>query len=657
MSSKTRPVKVHNAAFLLERLAADCAPLQEYRELTQNAIEAIRARPDRQGQVIWDVDWRLVESRGVYKLCVIDSGVGMGPEELQGYINDLSHSGSLQGLDKNFGVGAKITAGVRNPCGLAYFSWKEDRGAAIQFWRDPDSLVYGLRQFEGPEGTFAHWRPIGNDLKPDAITSTGTMVVLLGGSEGENTALCPAGSPYPSHWLARYLNTRYFRFPEGVRVRVREFGRREPVEWPRTPTGAMAEGSQLREVHGQSAFLERGAQAFGQVVLEDATVRWWLLRDEDKLRDQRHFFNASGHVAAIFQDEIYEPKTGAAGQRMLQQFGILFGSSRVVLYVEPTPKVGTLGANTARSTLLVDGQRLPWDRWAERFRERMPSEIQEMMNAILDGADTRSHREAIRQRLQSVRELYQLPRYRRTNGGSVCTEGAAGGLPGERGDAGNRGNSPSGCPGGRRRDDLYGDILRPDGDPAQPIRPAIVEPQTQWIRLADRTREPGQLEDRAARYLRDQHELLINGDFRVFEDMIRRWTKRYADIPGAPEIVRDVVREWFEQQLVEAVMGVRSLRGSAEWSDDDLAVATSEEALSSVVLPRWNVHQQIGRALARKLGAGLEAAAYVWALLRRHQAPNRAPGTLSAYWASTQHSQFRGRRHHDSARPGTCLRE
>ena len=37
-------MKVDNTAFLIERLAKDCAPLQYVRELTENSIQAIQAR-------------------------------------------------------------------------------------------------------------------------------------------------------------------------------------------------------------------------------------------------------------------------------------------------------------------------------------------------------------------------------------------------------------------------------------------------------------------------------------------------------------------------------------------------------------------------------------------------------------------------------------
>jgi hypothetical protein len=41
ITGTTMPIQLRQPAFLLERLAADCAPLQEYRELTKNALEAV----------------------------------------------------------------------------------------------------------------------------------------------------------------------------------------------------------------------------------------------------------------------------------------------------------------------------------------------------------------------------------------------------------------------------------------------------------------------------------------------------------------------------------------------------------------------------------------------------------------------------------------
>ena len=120
--------------------------------------------------------------------------------------------------------------------------------------------------------------------------------------------------------------------------------------------------------------------------------------------------------------------------------------------------------------------------------------------------------------------------------------------------------------------------------------------------MGDGTREPGDIEDRAARYLNDQNLLLINADFRAFEDMSKRWAKEYKGNPAVIEIVRDAVHGWFEQALVETVVGVKALENSKEWSGEEVQRAVSEEALTASVMPRYHVHNSVKRELGAKLG-------------------------------------------------------
>src|ERR1700738_2692280 len=69
----------------------------------------------------------------------------------------------------------------------------------------------------------------------------------------------------------------------------------------------------------------------------------------------------------------------------------------------------------------------------------------------------------------------------------------------------------------------------------------------------------GFLEDHAAKYLPEQNRLQINADFRVFTDMIERFAKRYPDVPGATSVIEETVCEWFEQTLIETILGVQTL--------------------------------------------------------------------------------------------------
>jgi hypothetical protein len=86
--------------------------------------------------------------------------------------------------------------------------------------------------------------------------------------------------------------------------------------------------------------------------------------------------------------------------------------------------------------------------------------------------------------------------------------------------------------------------------------------------------------------------------------MVKRWVTHYAGtLGGTAKVVEEVVREWFEQSLVETVISSNGLRGSKEWTDDQIDKLLSEEGLTAVVLPRWHIEQSIKRSLGTRLGS------------------------------------------------------
>jgi hypothetical protein len=595
----TLPLTVHNMGFMLDRLGMDCAPLQFLRELTQNSIEAILRTPAKSGEIRWDVDWNRLDlaGDGVYKLAVLDTGDGMTGPEMVKYINQLSSSMQQQSFQGNYGIGAKIAAATRNHAGLIYVSWKDGQGAVIHLWRDPTTGQYGLRQFEHPNGTFAHWLPIEDSVKPEPINDHGTMVVLLGNREEEHTIKAPDGTPSPSRWIAKYLNTRFFHFPKSVTVRARE-----GWENPRSDK----DRNLLRTISGQEAYLREHATDSGTVSLTSAQARWWVLRDEHALTQNSGFVNSSGHTAAVFRDELYEVETGRAGVARLQQFGVILGYNRVVIYVEPNPQKGEeLTTNTARTHLLINSEPLPWADWAEEFRDKIPRGIKELIEEAAANATAHDHRDSIRERLKQISELFRLTRYRPTPTGELLVDEETPRRGGrsllqeiERRTAR---TTKSGGKGGRAGD-VYAVFATESGQPASKVK-ADPFPEVMWVSTKDGTREPGILEDRAGKYLSEQNLLQINADFRVFTDMVDRFCKMYPDLPGARTTIEEVVREWFEQSLVETVMGVQSLEGAREWSNEDILRALSEEALTSAIMPRYHLDFAIKRALGSKLGS------------------------------------------------------
>ena len=588
----TLPMSVANMTFLVNKLGEDCSPLQFIRELTQNAIDGIAQSAAPTGEVIWDVDWNYFDlSQGVYKICCIDTGAGMTGPEMVNYINRLSASIHLQSSTGNFGVGAKIAAAPRNPAGMVYTSWKNGVGHMVQLWFDPVEKVYGLKRWPQNNGEF--WTKVSDDLKPEQISNNGTKVVLLGASDQDNTMSPPPGTPMKSRWVLRYLNTRYFRFPPGYTVRARE-----GWELPRSNT----KHNFLRNVEGQGEWLDRTASSRGVLDLTGARAHWWILKDTTDM-DSGH--NAGGgHVAALFQNELYELVAGRAGLARLQGFGVIFGPNRVVIYIEPTPDTSKiLTANTARTQLLLDGETLDWAGWASEFRAEMPSEISDLQDEIGAQSGNHDHKQAILERLKQIRDLLRFSRFRPAKDGSVMADPDLNALGGEPVASTNAsgGKSEAGKKGGMASD-IYALFAESGLTTAEPVD-VMTEPKVKWMTVEAGTRIPPDMDDRAAKFMLQQNQLLINGDFRVFTDMMDRWSQLYAHVPGAKSTVKGVVEEWFEQQLIETVMSAQGLRRTGKWSMDELEKLWSEEALTAAVLPRWHIDQSIKRSLGAKLGS------------------------------------------------------
>lgn len=591
---KTRPLTVANTGFLLDRMGEDCHPLQFLRELTQNSIESILRTEEKKGEIVWDVDWKILSDNGFYKLSITDNGDGMTGDEMVKYINQLSSSLSEQSFIGNYGVGAKISAATRNHAGLIYLSWKNASGAMIRLWRDPATSQYGLRQLE-IGGQYRHCWEVEDEAKPDIIKEHGTRVVLLGMSEESNTMEAPAGSSSPSRWVAKYLNGRYFRFPEGVTIKARE-GWNLPRE--------NKDSNILRTVTGQEQYLKKHSDTSGKLQLTKAVAYWWILKDAKSISQLSGSFESAGHVAALYKDELYELQTGRAGTARLQQFGVILGHRRVVIYVEPqSDEVMRVTTNTARTQLMVNSEPLPWAEWAAEFRENMPNELAAFVKESAAGASADDHGKSIRERLQQILDLYKLSRYRPSANGTLeidmdtlarggksrpsdYTPGAGGGTAGTKG--GGAGSA-------------YSAYLKKDGVPGEEVKPNPF-PQVLWVSVKDNTRVAPELEDRAAKFLPEQNCLIINADFRVFTDMVAKWNRELGKSAAVSDIVESAVRNWFQQALEETIIGIQALQGAKEWTDADILKATSEEALTAAVMQRYHVYNSVKRELGSKLG-------------------------------------------------------
>lgn len=123
-----------------------------------------------------------------------------------------------------------------------------------------------------------------------------------------------------------------------------------------------------------------------------------------------------------------------------------------------------------------------------------------------------------------------------------------------------------------------------------------------WLSEVDGSRTASELDDRAAKFLPDDNLIQANGDFRVFTDMTAYWCAQYS-VEQGNKAVTDVVREWFEQALVETVIGCQALQGERRWSPTDMENVLSEEALTATVMQRYHVANAVKRTLGAKMGS------------------------------------------------------
>jgi len=585
-------MSVGQMAFLVDRLYQDCSPLQFLRELTKNSIQGIESLNGADGEIRWDLDWNrsALTNGAVSKLCIIDTGCGMTGPDMVKYINKLSSSIHKQSKTGNYGIGGKISAAPANPEGIVYLSWVGGKGSMIHLYRDAEKEIYGLRRFDNGE----FWQPISDTIKPEPIKDHGTMVILLGEDATQDTMRAPAKAKMPRKWVLRYLNERFFRFPKNIAIKARE-------GWDLQRND---KHNFLRTVTGMETWLSESSQARGKVRLTQSksTAHWWILRSDADLNSGH--YPPGGHVAALYQDELYQLVTGPAGYARLQAFGVIFGCERVVIYVQPdNEKSQDVTSNTARTHLLINNEPLNWGEHAAEFRENMPDELDAFQNEIGQNAQHSDHRLAIRERLKAIKELFKFGRYRPAKTGkfsiSEPTENT-GGTTDEDGTKADGKSTRGGATGGKRGD-IYALFTQEGGQPADLVDSPI-EPERSWISVEDGSRAVGDLEDRAARYIPESNRLLINGDFRAFTDMVDRWVAKYEASGSQVTVIRDTVREWFEQQLVETILSAWALRHTGKWSMVELPELWSEAALTAAVLPRYHIDVNIKRTLGQRLG-------------------------------------------------------
>ena len=591
---------VADVGFLLERLSLEAGPMLFARELTRNAIDAGAER------ISWDIDWDRYRATRVPKLVCVDDGEGMAAGQLVDHFGSLFSTGRSLGHDANFGVGGKISTAVFNPAGVEVRSFRDGQGHVVVLRADPDSGEFGLAPVGADGGPV---RAAADNERPDGIGRHGTMIILHGTAPDAVSADPPAGVGRDPRWLWTALNRRFFDLPAGVSVEVRlGTGRRRATTQ-----------HELVQVPGMRATLDRVAETSGTARLDGAAAHWWVLPAGNRIEAT----GVSGHAGLLYQGEAYETHVGPAGVAKLQRLGVLVGTGRVVVYLEPDGSGGVLAPNTARTHLLLNSAPIDWAPWETQFGADLPGPIREVMaRHAVDAAD--GYRDAIHRRLTAAQGggLFVLSAHvpaarlaaarRRMNARQEQADRDRGASPAERRKADTAGRT-------RRRvearqlgvtedvvaamgDERFADFdavaaTVADADDRQSMLPGVT-----WVSVTDGTRVAGDLEDRPARYVRSRNHLLVNRDFSGFGDLVGRWRAAYPS-PAAEPVIEAKMREWVEQVLCEAVLAALELVGRPEWADDDIESLLGPTGLTNALGPRLQMHERLRNELAQVLGS------------------------------------------------------
>ncbi len=649
-------------SFFAELFGEDIGPGKQHREISKNSIEAIleysrkpRREPAYKGRIEVYIDRLTRADAGAKKLAIADNGIGMTEAQMRD-LHQIFKSGKTQSLDANYGIGARAATLRFNPQGVEFRSWRDGQGYVVRLGKlhEGDGIpIYGTIDVEETDeagNVLAvrsvipidedHFTPEEMDLmKPDFIGDHGTVVVLHGFTEADDTTIMPEelrdeigadgrARENTSYWLNHIYNRQYFEIPDDVEFRVR-------IE------SDGAGGHTVRRIRGTKEFLTRFGEQSGIVRITGANVHWWVLGEGDdpveplvinketgrpmtkaeKRKRRRYQFpwltGTKNHaiVSAIHQGEQFDLATKVDAAHMLQRFGIFAGQENVCLVVEPAPTLD-VRSNMNRTSLRVNKRHLPWQTWADEFAQAYPDQAPELdayIQAKLGTTDFDSELDKIISEMKddfTVPQMVMRKKRSKTKDGTDGTEGAG---PGRAPVDPEKPRKPRNPPDPNRE-------IKRRSSPQTRRTTRIVTSGTKQgkmerlpekrpsIKLLTEEEHNGAFRGRAAEYVRvatPQYPsgiIYINRDFDVMEHLVAETLANTFPSEEAQEQAEPKVREIVElvctAQILFTVMTYRAsfMVGHGKlWTEDDAEKLVSPESLTAIVLARPGMREQIKR--------------------------------------------------------------
>ena len=315
-------LRVGNEDFLVSSMIERCPKAMMLRELVKNALEAAARAPEGDRRAI--IAPLVVD--GVRKLSVWNTGPGMDAEELYRMCDIASSIGKVNGLDQNFGMGAKVASLPSNHHGIRYRSCKA--GRVHQVLMGKREAAYGRLHQIGPDGQPVDVLDVTEAARGEgyAVGSDWTEVVLLGQRPDQDTVANPYdGNPGVSAaWIAEELYNRFYVLPAGITLTLREGCHTAGGDRPFVPLGARtAEFDRYEAVPAEHGI----------------TLHYFFDAADpehpDRNRSARGALQTStGTTGLIHRGEVYEVLPQWAWRHDAPVFGIPFGSRNLSVLIE-----------------------------------------------------------------------------------------------------------------------------------------------------------------------------------------------------------------------------------------------------------------------------------------------------------------------------------
>ena len=381
---------------------------QQYREFTQNSIESIKRvqkkNPEYKGVIKWGIDERYFKKHKVKKLCIIDNGEGMTPQEMLLNINSLGGS-TRNNEHYNHGCGAKIAGLAHNREGLIYRSWKNGQGYVAKFMRN-EMGRYGAVKVNN-----RNTHPLPTIEKPSEIDQNGCMVTLLGDNTKQNTTepvkgnygtLLKNSRNSKNEWLSAYLNTKFYNVPNNIKISCSRFTKGTGV-------------TNIIKGHEYGLGLDFNKQ--DEVQLTKTKVKIFYREKASREDSNKVMYLTNGQLAIVNQDEVIKLEfSSGGGKNPLPAWGLQCLKKNVALVLIPE---GQFKQNIERTDLTHEGMSIneQLNLWKTEFREAMPQwlkdiEAKKQLEQMEKDNDTET-------RLKNLSSLFKKDRFFNSEKGDV----------------------------------------------------------------------------------------------------------------------------------------------------------------------------------------------------------------------------------------------